>query len=109
MSSSHDSVPTYTSLECVALAFCTPWHFEEREDPLPCEDAGQPAPGGHARVAAAPGSEHPRPTASRKPRIFRALRCPWRSPLSSVPHTAIKQSFNHINGFADDKSDARLF
>lgn len=31
MSSSYDSVLIYTSLKCVALAFCTHWQFEEGE------------------------------------------------------------------------------
>lgn len=32
MSSSYDSVLIYTSLKCVALAFCTHWQFEKGED-----------------------------------------------------------------------------
>ena len=35
MSSSYDSVLIHTSLECVVLAFCTHWQFEEGEGSAP--------------------------------------------------------------------------
>ena len=41
MSSSYDSVLIYTSLKCVALAFCTHWQFEEGEDSPLCRDLGR--------------------------------------------------------------------
>lgn len=61
MSSSYDSVLIHTSLECVVLAFCTHWQFEDGKGSAPSyKNLEQPSTVDSALMAAwgAP-AEHP--------------------------------------------------